>query len=185
MLVFICLKELEDKREFYNACIKDYLKIYNDITSDVISMEGIELAYEDSGRPIIVKCGIKLNYNISISHSSKATVVALSDKNIGIDIEHICKETDKKLSKIASRLGSYEMENNIIKLYHIWCEKEAYAKYIGTGVTKGILKADNSTLLKAEEESGEKLKFSVLNYIKEYCIVICHDINDEIMLVSR
>jgi phosphopantetheinyl transferase len=86
-----------------------------------------DLYYDEFGKP-----HLKDNKNISISHSYDFSVVMLSDKNIGIDIE-LRRDLIKKIArKFAAEAFVYECENNsaefISKLTVVWGIKEAVFK---------------------------------------------------------
>lgn len=60
--------------------------------------------------------------DISISHTENIIVIALSDYKVGIDIERKNRKISKELTSI---------EN--------WTQKECYAKYLGSGITRELL----------------------------------------------
>lgn len=87
------------------------------------------------------------SFYFNISHTNAAVAVAISSKPVGIDIELI-KNVDEndlkefKALKIAKKMFlPHEFEYIIEqphktgeRFYEIWTKKEAYAKYIGTGI---------------------------------------------------
>lgn len=86
-----------------------------------------DLYYDEFGKP-----HLKGGKNISISHSYDFSVIMLSDKNIGIDLE-LRRDLIKKIArKFADEPFVYECENNsaeyISKLTVIWGIKEAVFK---------------------------------------------------------
>ncbi len=94
----------------------------------------------ENGKPYC----INYPYHFNISHSKQYTVVAVSDRPIGVDIEVI-----RPFSASASAKYLTEDEKNYIVLddipenrnqrfYKLWCAKEAYLKLIGTGLKGGI-----------------------------------------------
>ena len=94
----------------------------------------------ENGKPYC----INYPYHFNISHSKKYTVVAVSDKPIGVDIEVI-----RPFSASAAAKYLTEEEKNYIVLddipekrnerfFKLWCAKEAYLKLIGTGLKGGI-----------------------------------------------
>ena len=79
---------------------------------------------------------------ISISHSRGVCVVALSDSEIGVDIELSERDTGR-IKKIVARFFSrdeakYVMEDPERRFYEIWSKKEAYVKYTGEGFTRSF-----------------------------------------------
>ncbi|MBQ3253685.1 MAG: 4'-phosphopantetheinyl transferase superfamily protein [Acholeplasmatales bacterium] len=82
------------------------------------------------------------DYYISLSHSKKYFGFAISNNNIGIDIEDIITKLD--LSKrILSEAELKEFNDSLDKSLYLttkWTLKEAYGKMIGTGLTSYIFK---------------------------------------------
>lgn len=86
-----------------------------------------ELYYDEFGKPHLSD-----GKNISISHSFDFSVIMLSDKNVGIDLE-LRRDLIKKIAlKFAEEAFVYECETNsaeyISKLTVIWGVKEAVFK---------------------------------------------------------
>lgn len=86
-----------------------------------------DLYYDEFGKP-----HLKDGKNISISHSFDFSVIMLSDKNVGIDLE-LRRDLIKKIArKFAEEAFVYECETNsaeyISKLTVIWGVKEAVFK---------------------------------------------------------
>ena len=86
-----------------------------------------DLYYDEFGKP-----HLKDGKNISISHSFDFSVIMLSDKNVGIDLE-LRRDLIKKIArKFAAEKFVYESEYNsndfIRKLTVIWGVKEAVFK---------------------------------------------------------
>jgi 4'-phosphopantetheinyl transferase len=90
--------------------------------------EKIEILYSADGKPKLKNKSLF----ISISHSADLAVVLLSEKNAGVDVENVRRNTEK----IATRFLS-ENELNDIKNSHkpklqrmlYWCAKEAAFKF--------------------------------------------------------
>ncbi len=75
----------------------------------------------------------------SIAHSGDTVVCAVSDRPIGVDVEEI-RETDLRVHRIAcnDREKNYifESENGQNERFlRVWTAKEAYFKFLGTGIT--------------------------------------------------
>lgn len=86
-----------------------------------------DLYYDEFGKP-----HLNDGRNISISHSYDFSVIMLSDKNVGIDLE-LRRDLIKKIArKFAEESFVYECENNseeyVSKLTVIWGVKEAVFK---------------------------------------------------------
>ena len=115
-----------------------------------------EIIYNKYGKPYFKDNPIFFN----VSHSGKYAVLAVSDKEIGVDIQKItykakiinkiCNENEKKLIKNA---------NDFTK---IWVKKESFVKMVGQGLSYGLINADTQTI------NNIKIK-----KYKNYYIAIC------------
>ncbi len=79
---------------------------------------------------------------LSISHTDKLYGFALSDKELGLDIEATIPENRLNLSqRILSNIELEEYSksaNKALYLTNKWTIKEAYSKYLGTGLSEEI-----------------------------------------------
>lgn len=75
----------------------------------------------------------------NISHTKDAFVIALSTKEIGVDIE-VKREYDKEtLDKLISKCNSKEeVVNNSNDFIKFWTAKESFLKLIGTGIINSL-----------------------------------------------
>ena len=114
-----------------NISSKDLLKkVFNEyeIKADII--------YNEYGKPYLKDNQLYFN----ISHCDDYTVLAISNSEVGVDIEKI---TMKK--RIIDRICTDE-EKRIIKTPEdftiIWVKKESYVKYLSIGLTYGLKNVD-------------------------------------------
>lgn len=121
--------------------------------------------YNDNGKPY-------LDYvYFSLSHSGEFVICAISDQEIGVDIQQIKQVNyDKIISRFFTPL-EYEYYNQIDSqeekasyFFKLWTRKEAYAKCTGRGLA-GILKIDvlqdDSAIVWDECEAIEGYKIAV------------------------
>ncbi len=99
-----------------------------------ISPDDISFSANEYGKPYAVG----LDVNFSISHSGDYAICAVSEKEIGADIEKI-----REINPAVSKRFTSESEADYISshkngLFEIWTLKEAYFKCIGTGLNKEI-----------------------------------------------
>ncbi len=122
-----------------------------------------ELLHDDRGKPYF-DCP---DVCISISHSGERCLVALSDTEIGADIEYIQISTEHhaRLSEryFTSEESDYVRESPNERFYAVWCAKESYIKYTGEGFSRPL---SSFSVLKSE------LCFSHFT-IDGYAICIC------------
>lgn len=111
---------------------------------------------------ILAKCAIKKSFGIDIknqsfktdenqkpylenfpdvyfnlSHSGDFVACAVFDGEVGIDIQKLSEYKEKTAKRICSKNELSEIEqseNKDLKFTEIWTKKEAYLKYLGTGI---------------------------------------------------
>ena len=95
------------------------------------------ITFTEDGKPVHPEI------SFSISHSNGYIAIATSKSEVGIDVEDLF--LDKRL-KMAKRILTEEELNIFNKkldqtgyLTEKWTLKEAYAKYLGTGITQNVL----------------------------------------------
>jgi phosphopantetheinyl transferase len=136
-----------------------------------IDYSDFDLYYDEYGKPNLKPqgCSVK-EMHISISHSHDFSAIAISDKNIGIDIE-ILKE---KIIKIApkfmdiSHIENLNLKDKIVKATVIWGIKESIFKIKnepGISFPNHIFE-DNFNF--EDKEASAKLKFK--NKVENFAI---------------
>ena len=95
----------------------------------------IEFIIDEYGKPHIRGCET-LHFNIS--HTKYAVVLALSSAPVGIDIEMIVEADRRTAKKNYSddelNYVNFGCQGADRRFFEIWTRKEAYLKYIGTGI---------------------------------------------------
>lgn len=95
----------------------------------VNSLSNEPLLFNDMGKPFFEN-GPYFN----ISHSGKYIVMAVSDKEVGVDIEENVEKNMSSLIRIFN-----EAEAKMIKehadFYYLWCAKESLVKCIGSSIS--------------------------------------------------
>lgn len=114
--------------------VSDYLcrKAVSEFCS--ISPEEIVFIKNSFGKPYAEN----LPVYFSVSHSADMVICAVSDKEIGIDIEKIKKFNPKAAEKFATEKELEYICSNEKGFFEIWTLKEAYFKCIGTGLGSDI-----------------------------------------------
>lgn len=94
-----------------------------------------QFEYNEHGKPFLQ------NYPglfFSMSHCRQGIAVAVSDSNIGIDIEAVDRRVDEKLIRYACSTGEcadiFSQPDPAQTFMEYWTKKEALFKYIGTGI---------------------------------------------------
>ena len=124
-----------------NQNIYNFIKTICIAHSTNFKMSSIIWEYEYLGKPFIKE---PKNFYISCSRSKNYYICAISNINIGVDIEYI-SSIDIEIAKkfFHNNEYSYIINPNFSKsflhrFFEIWCIKESYLKLIGTGMFKEL-----------------------------------------------
>lgn len=79
---------------------------------------------------------VNKNLFFNLSYSGKYGILAISERNIGVDIEKIKKFKYKKICNSLFSKKEIRYCSNIYKFYTLWTLKEAYIKFIGHGINE-------------------------------------------------
>lgn len=125
----------------------------------------VNYAYTKTGKPYLTE----LDAYISLSHSGELAVCAISENEIGVDIQNI----DQMDIKIAKRFFSNE-ENDYIynsvdsnkAFFEIWVKKEARVKLTGEGIGGGFAAS--------REDKPNEYDYNMISLpFENYLICIC------------
>ena len=139
---------------------------------------------EDDGKPYISNHD---NIYFNMSHAGRMAACAISDSEIGIDIEKIDPLIDMKIAQTFFYNSEYEnikkSDSRVDEFFKYWVLKESYMKYTGLGFT---LDLDNFEILidgddikvknQRDElkEDEDKVKFSYFD-LNKYKPSICSE----------
>ncbi len=121
------------------------------------------------------------NIHFNLSHSGKIVLCAISDMEVGVDVEYIDSEIDLNIAKHYFYNREYEnimnAKNKSEEFFKYWVLKESYMKYTGLGMNLELdsfeIVIDDTIRLK---DNNENLKFNLFN-IKNYKIGIASHYN--------
>lgn len=105
---------------------------------DMYGMGEYELAKVPGGKPFFVN---HPEIHFSISHSGEYWTCAFSKEEVGLDLQ--IEEHRHRIEKISKRFFAPEEQEylekcNYAEFYDVWAAKEAYLKYTGEGLAKGL-----------------------------------------------
>ena len=109
----------------------------------------------------------------SISHSADVVVCAVSDKEIGIDIEKIKPFNIKAAEKFATKKEIEHITSANNGFFEIWTLKEAYFKCIGTGLGADIKNVSFEITQDKIFCSDSRYKLMFYDASEEYICSIC------------
>ena len=131
------------------------------------------------------------NIYFNLSHSGKMVACAISDREVGIDVEYNDSKIDLNIARNYFYNSEYE---NIMKsqtpsdeFFNYWVLKESYMKYTGLGFNLDLnsfeIVIDDKIQLKNDKNN---LKFSLFN-VEEYKLAICskYNVNEYFNYSSR
>lgn len=130
--------------------------------------EKADFAKNKHGKPYMV--GSTIHYNIS--HSGQYVVLVTANSEVGVDIQ---EKRTARMEAIAKRFFAKEEWQAFSEckdekeqkdlFYYIWCRKEAYGKYLGTGLNTEVLQtnvlADVEDVQWIEYEAAEGYQISI------------------------
>lgn len=149
-----------------------------------LTKDAIQVELGEYGKPILLSgksdhATRKIHFNIS--HSGEYVVAAVSDENIGIDIE--CKKDENfRVAKRCFTDAEYEYimdrpeEDRMRAFRDIWTMKESFLKYTGTGISVPLnsfsVDVENR---KAVTNEGEDVYFTLYRLGTEptYSLSLC------------
>ncbi len=154
-----------------------------------------ELQFSTTGKdkPVLTnQPDIFFNY----SHSGKFILLGFGNHEIGVDVE----SERKNMIKVANRFFSEE-EIEYLSSFHekeldeafcnLWTIKEAYLKYIGTGLTKSLcsftVKFDKREIFLFDEDTRLSLNIKLFKLKNNFKAAICttdNSISSEIKWIS-
>ena len=116
------------------------------------------------------------NIHFNLSHSGKMVLCAISDREVGADVEYIDSEIDLDIAKNYFYNSEYESimnsENSPEEFFKYWVLKESYMKYTGLGMN---LELDSFEIIIEDEiklkNDNNNLKFNLFG-IQDYKIGI-------------
>ncbi|MBR2666319.1 MULTISPECIES: 4'-phosphopantetheinyl transferase superfamily protein [Methanobrevibacter] len=112
------------------------------------------------------------NVYFNLSHSGKMVLCAISDREVGVDIEYSDPKIDLNIAKLYFYNGEYESimnsQNPADEFFKYWVLKESYMKYTGLGMNLKLdsfeIKIGDEIKLKNDDEGLKFNLFNVENY---------------------
>ena len=159
-----------------------------------IKVTEIEFILGDFGKPYIKNYK---NLFFNISHTKDTVALAVSEKEIGVDVE-INRNTDILLVSTFFEKSEQEYLLSFSKnerqdvFYQIWTLKESYLKAIGTGLSKSldsfsvvpVLKGKSNYILDTiNQEADTRWVFTLLKITNAF-LSVCTTVDSEIEIIE-
>jgi len=104
---------------------------------------------------------------INVSHSGDYAVCAVSDTEVGIDIQKLRNANFRIAQRYFTKTECEYIGNDELKFFECWSKKESYVKATGTGITVPL----NSFSVLDEGDNYEFI--SIAPPSNEYVIYVC------------
>ena len=107
-----------------------------------VPMEEIQFGRSGDGKPYVL--GLDVHFNIS--HSGDLAVCAVSERPLGVDVQlmrpvrraltrKVCTPGELRYLREVPGFGEELAGEALVRFFQVWCSKEAYFKWLGTGIT--------------------------------------------------
>lgn len=118
-------------------------KSSKDLLNEVLKEHHIndDIIYNEYGKPYLKNNELYFN----ISHSGIYTILGISDKEIGVDIEEVKEIKPNLIDKVCNEEEKKLIKNNE-DFTLIWVKKESYVKYLGIGLRYGLNNVDTTRI---------------------------------------
>ena len=133
-----------------------------------------EFVYNEFGKPSFSNLPI----HFSLSHCKDAVACAVSDHNIGIDVETIVPYNPDVARRVctAAELEMLEQSaNKDVDFIKLWTAKEAISKYEGMGLSLPF----------AEIDISKYATHTQMCFENNYCITVCCDARQKVQLFDK
>lgn len=171
------VKKLQNKKAAYESITAGYL--FQELCERKlgITAEQIKIIAREHGKPQLDGYG---DFKFNISHTDGMVVLAYGKSECGIDVERI-REHDLKVARrcfceseydyiVNGLYGAGKREDEYARFFHMWTMKEAYLKYMGSGISVPLnsfeIDGYNNCFVEKEEELHTK-------YVDSYVISVC------------
>jgi len=176
---FLYLSE-EDKKEalkLKNEKRRNQFVYSRSLLKYIVLKAGFEygkILKKEKGKPYFSK-GFPF---FSISHSGNYVAVAISDYNIGLDIQKEKNISPDVVKKIFTYDEQELMKKKIISPAYLWCVKESVLKYDGNSIFCNI--KDTEVFLKSEKPKIKNRDDLCINtfFVKDIFISLCSATDD-------
>lgn len=139
-----------------------------------VSPESIVFRKNEYGKPYAVDLPVYFN----ISHSGDMVVCAVSEREIGTDIEKIRSINARTAEKFAGLQELEYIKNSDNGFFEIWTLKEAYFKCIGTGLSSYIKNVSFNIEGSKISCSESGFEFSFHKIKEDYICSVCEKISE-------
>lgn len=159
-----------------------------------IETKSLRIIRSEKGKPLLLN---RNDVHFNISHSGDWVVVALSEKEVGIDVEKIREPEYRIAERFFSsfelkQLNALKGDVKKIRFFELWTLKESYLKLLGKGLTQSlgsfsVIKEMDKYKLFFNGQEEPSIHFFQNQPDAEYLLAICSrsgEINPRITLTT-
>ena len=125
-----------------------------------VPAQQVQIAYTDRGKPFLPDTG----WYCSVSHTDGLCVCALSDREVGVDVERIRPHTPRVAARVFSESEQIRLQNSDVPdqcFFEIWTKRESFVKCLGTGLSD------------ISAEIPETARFHSFTWQEKFVISVC------------
>lgn len=163
------ISEIKIEKKRIERIVSDHLKRTALAEYCGVDPLGIEFSKGSKGKPFAK--GLDVCFNVS--HSGDFVVCAVSEKEIGTDIEKIRPINPRTAEKFASPTELDYIRSHENGLFEIWVLKEAYFKCIGSGLGRDVKDVHFSISESKVKCSDENYECSFIEIADGYICAVC------------
>lgn len=111
----------------------------------------------------------------SVSHSGDFFAVAVSNTNIGIDLQQHRKTNSGAIARRFFQKNEVSfLERYPERFFDIWAAKESYVKYTGEGLARGFSRFSTIDQGDFKEKINDAFLFSI-SFLSDYSLFLCSE----------
>lgn len=160
-----------------------YLLLKFGIKREYSIEEELKFEYGKYGKPVL-----KNHYDIkfNLSHCKWGVACAISDKEVGIDIEYINYENLECINMVMSKEEKYKIlqsKNPEVVFTRFWTIKESYLKNLGIGLIDTLNEINFSKWM-GNQFQYNGVKFQIIN-LENMFLSICSSCNLQLLEIDK
>lgn len=171
-------KERREKIDGFTLTKDKYLSLFSGLLLERVKKdykkENEEIVFNENGKPYFISGDIYFN----LSHSGEKVCCAVSDSEIGCDIQKIGEYKEKTVNGFFSpteREYVLSSDDKTDAFYSVWTLKESYIKNLG----ESIIKARNLSVITEKGVKVPEKTFYICD-VKGYKLACCVSTEEEI-----
>lgn len=174
------MENFSKKKDRQRSLLGECLSRWALSRSTGISPEKLNIQRSEKGKPWLDAVSAPF---FNVSHSGEWVVVALSEQNVGVDVERIRTPVYRVAKRYFSakevrRLNNLNEHKKKLYFFDLWTLKESYLKLLGKGLTASlgsftIIQNEGGFKLELKGKIEDNIYFKMPDLDPEYKLAIC------------